>query len=221
MSTKSYLPVLAGVFTATLAITNILNNKLFTVFGFALPAGILTFPLTFLVADALTEVWGYAATRKVIWTGLAVQLFMAALILAAIELPPAGFWPLQKEFAAVLNQVPRLVVASVLAYFSGEFCNSYVLAKSKVRAGGERMWVRFVTSTMAGEAVDTLVFMSVAFLGVFPAEDMAKLFVASWLFKVLWEVMALPVSIPLVRWLKKAEQEDHFDRSTNFNPFRA
>jgi uncharacterized integral membrane protein (TIGR00697 family) len=219
MRTYKYLTMIAGLFTATLVITNILNTKIFVVFGFAFPAGIVTFPLSFLAADALTEVYGYRVTRQVIWSGFVALLLMAVAALWTIRLPAAPFWQLQTSFEAILNQVPRIVVASILAYWSGEFCNSYVLAKSKVRTEGRGMWIRFVSSTMAGQAVDTLIFMTIAFLGVYPASQMLTLFISSWAFKVAWEVIALPISVPMVRALKAAEAEDYFDRNTNFNPF--
>jgi uncharacterized integral membrane protein (TIGR00697 family) len=214
-----YLTLLAGVFTATLVLTNILNTKIFAMAGFTFPAGILTFPLTFLAADALTEVYGYKATRQVIWAGFISLVFMAITISLTIALPPAAFWNLQDAYASTLNQVPRLVIASIIAYWCGEFCNSFVLAKSKVRTHGKGMPIRFITSTMAGQAVDTIVFMSIAFIGVFPPSQMLTLFITSWSFKVLWELIALPISIPFVSWLKSVENTDHFDRDTNFNPF--
>jgi uncharacterized integral membrane protein (TIGR00697 family) len=214
-----YVTFIAGLFTATLVVTNILNTKVFVLFGLAFPAGILTFPLSFLAADSLTEVYGYRITRQVIWSGFAALIFMAAVSTATIQLPPAPFWQLQDAYAAILNQVPRIVLASVLAYWAGEFCNSYVLAKSKVRTDGKRMWIRFITSTAVGQALDTLIFMTIAFLGVFPLSDMLKLFVSAWLFKVIWEIVALPISVPMVRWLKASENEDYFDRQTNFTPF--
>ena len=145
---------------------------------------------------------------------------MVGATIWTIQLPPAPFWQLQSSFEAVLAQVPRIVIASVLAYWSGEFCNSYVLAKSKVRTDGKGMGIRFITSTMAGQAVDTLIFMTIAFAGVYPANEMLMLFATSWVFKVLWEVVALPVSVPFIKWLKASEHEDFFDSETDFNPFR-
>lgn len=220
MKSYKYLSIFAGIFTAVLIISNILNTKLFVLFGFAFPAGILTFPISFLLADALTEVYGYAPTRKIIWTGFGILVFMALMSWIAIRLPGASFWPNQTAFATLLAQVPRLVFASILAFWCGEFANSYVLAKSKVRTQGKGMAVRFITSTMAGQAIDTVVFMGIAFTGIYPAGTMLTLFLSSWVLKVAWEVVALPISIPFVRWLKKAEQEDHIDQGTNFSPFR-
>lgn len=219
MKSYKYLSIFAGIFTAVLIISNILNTKLFILFGFAFPAGILTFPISFLMADALTEVYGYAPTRKIIWTGFGVLIFMAIMSWVAIKLPAAGFWQNQSAFTTILAQVPRLVFASILAFWFGEFANSYVLAKSKVKTEGKGMPVRFITSTVAGQAVDTVVFMGIAFTGIYPPGAMLTLFLSSWALKVIWEIIALPISIPFVRWLKKAEQEDHFDRGTNFSPF--
>ena len=214
-----YLHIIAGLFTATLITTNLLNAKVFAVLGFAFPAGIITFPLAFLTGDILTEIYGYSRVRSVIWTGFVAIAFMAVMAVAAIYLPPAGFWQNQAAFKTVLAQEPRIVLASFLAYFGGEFCNSYILAKIKVRTGGKSMWLRFVSSTAGGQAVDTLVFMSVAYLGIFPAGAMVTLFISSWIFKVSWEIVALPISLPIVRWLKRQEDEDYFDHDTNFNPF--
>jgi uncharacterized integral membrane protein (TIGR00697 family) len=214
-----YLTLIAGLFTATLVLTNVLNTKIFVLLGFTFPAGILTFPLTFLAADALTEVYGYRVTRQVIWAGFASLVVMAVAAVVTIALPPAPFWPLQDAYGSILNQVPRIVIASILAYGCGEFVNSFVLAKSKVRTNGRGMSIRFITSTMAGQAADTLIFMSIAFIGVFPASEMLKLFITSWAFKVLWELIALPGSVPFVRWLKRTENEDYYDRNTDFTPF--
>jgi queuosine precursor transporter len=219
MRNYKFVPFIAGAFTATLVITNILNTKIFLLVGFAFPAGIITYPISFLAADALTEVYGYRVTRQIIWSGFAALLLMVATAIMTIHLPPASFWQLQSSFEAILAQVPRIVLASILAYWTGEFCNSYVLARSKVRTEGRGMWLRFILSTIVGEAVDTVVFMTVAFVGVYPRSQMLTLLISSWVFKVLWEIMALPISVPLVRWLKAVEKEDYFDRHTDFTPF--
>jgi queuosine precursor transporter len=214
-----FLPALTGWFAALLVVTNVLNNKIFALGPFALPAGIVTFPLAFVFADILTEVYGYAVTRRTIWIGFVALMFMALAVEAGRLLPPAVFWQNQNAYEVILGQVPRIVIASMFAYFAGEFANSYVLAKMKVWTNGESMSLRFIGSTLAGQAVDTLVFMTVAFLGVYPAGAMLKLFLSAWAFKVVWEIIALPVTVPLVRWIKRVEQEDYFDRETNFNPF--
>jgi len=214
-----FLPLISGLFSATLLISNTLDTKVFTFHELALPAGIILFPLAYLFGDVLTEVYGYAASRKVIWGGFFSLLLMVACYEIGVVLPPAGFWDGQAAFAKTLAHVPRIVCASIAAYFLGEFCNSFVLAKLKVRTQGNGMPTRFVISTVVGQAVDTTVFVIVAFSGVFAPFEMLKITISAWLLKVAWEVIALPVTIPIVKALKRAEEEDHFDTDTNFNPF--
>jgi queuosine precursor transporter len=214
-----YLPIITGIFTATLLISNTLDTKIFQFGSLALPAGIILFPLAYLFGDILTEVYGYAASRKVIWTGFFSLLLMIVAYEAAVRLPPAGFWKDQGAFATVLAHVPRIVLASITAYFLGEFCNSYVLAKIKVKMEGRGIAWRFVASTIVGQAVDTSTFVLVAFLGTFPAKELLSITISGWAFKVAWEIIALPLTLPIVRKLKQAENEDYFDRDTNFNPF--
>ena len=185
----------------------------------ALPSGIILFPLAYLFGDVLTEVYGYAATRKVIWTGFAALLLMVIAYEVARALPPAPFWTNQQGFDQVLGQVPRIVAASITAYFTGEFCNSYVLAKIKVKMDGHVMPLRFVASTVVGQAVDTIVFVAIAFGGVFALPELVSITISGWAAKVAWEIIALPITLPVVRWLKRTENEDYFDRTTNFNPF--
>lgn len=185
----------------------------------AFPAGIILFPIAYLFGDILTEVYGYSASRKVIWTGFASLILMVVAFEVAIMLKPAPFWQYQSDFEHILGHVPRIVVASIVAYFLGEFSNSFVLAKMKVKQGGKSMALRFIASTFCGELVDTTVFVFVAFIGVMKAGELFGIILSAWLFKVCWEIIALPISIPLVRFLKKRENEDHFDDKTNFNPF--
>lgn len=216
-----YLPFLTGLFTATLLISNTIDNKIFMlgVGSLALPAGIILFPLAYIFGDVLTEVYGYAASRKVIWTGFVSLILMVLTYEAARILPPAPFWPHQDSYEHILGHLPRIVMASMLAYFAGEFCNSYALAKIKVKMAGQAMPLRFVVSTLIGQAVDTSVFVSVAFIGLYPTSNLLWMALTGWTFKVSWEIVALPVTLPIVRWLKKAENEDYYDRDTNFSPF--
>lgn len=214
-----YLGIITGLFTATLLISNTLDTKIFQAGSLELPAGIILFPLAYLFGDVLTEVYGYAASRKVIWTGFFSLLLMVVFYELAALLPPASFWKNQEAFRAVLGHVPRIVLASVCAYFLGEFCNSYVLAKLKVKSEGKHMFLRFVGSTIVGQAVDTSVFVLIAFLGVFPARALLSIVISGWAVKVGWEILALPITLPIVRRMKRSENEDYFDRNTNFNPF--
>lgn len=219
MRNYKYLAFITGIFTATLLISNTLDSKIFSLGPLNLPSGIILFPLAYIFGDVLTEVYGYAASRKVIWTGFISLLLMIFTYEIARILPAASFWPHQESFNNILGHVPRIVLASITAYFIGEFCNSYVLAKIKVRMKGRAMPLRFIASTVVGQAVDTIVFVLIAFGGVFGAADMASIIFSGWAFKVAWEIVALPVTVVVVNYLKKAENEDYFDVNTNFNPF--
>lgn len=215
-----YYSILTGIFAACLVISNVLDTKLFTFFNLSLPAGIIIFPITYLFGDILTEVYGYANARKVIWTGLmCLVLFVAVLSIVQI-LPPAAVWTHQSEFELILGKVPRIVAASITAYFLGEFANSYTLSKLKLKDEGKRMPKRFVVSTLVGEGVDTIVFVIIAFAGQMPFNVLVSITISAWLFKVIWEVVMLPITIPVVKWLKRKENEDHFDRNVNYNIFK-
>lgn len=219
MKNYKYLAVITGLFSATLLISNTLDNKVFMLGSLAMPAGIIVFPLAYLFGDILTEVYGYAASRKVIWTGFASLVLMVVTYEIARMLPAAPFWQHQDAYVAILGRVPRIVAASITAYFAGEFCNSYVLAKAKVRMRGKAMSLRFVLSTVVGQFVDTVVFVAIAFAGVFPPAELVSVTLSAWAVKVGWEVIALPVTVLVVRRLKKAENVDYYDTHTNFNPF--
>lgn len=212
------LPITA-VFTATLLIANTLDTKIFHVAGLDLPAGIILFPLAYLAGDVLTETYGYAVSRRVIWSGFLALVIMALSYEVARALPPAGFWPNQGAFDTVLSQIPRIVLASITAYLCGEFTNSFIVAKMKVQMNGRWMWLRFVVSTIFGQLVDTAVFVTIAFTGLFATKALLAIMVSAWAVKVAWEIIALPVTVPFVRWLKRAEREDFYDTDTNFSPF--
>ncbi|MBX7123268.1 MAG: queuosine precursor transporter [Opitutaceae bacterium] len=214
-----HFSTITALFTATLLISNTLDNKVFKLGSLDLPAGIILFPLAYLFGDVLTEVYGYAASRKVIWTGFASLLLMVLTYEIARVLPAASFWSYQEAYNAILGRVPRIVAASMTAYFAGEFCNSYVLAKVKVKMMGKAMSVRFVLSTIVGEFVDTTVFVLIAFTGAFPMAELVSVTLSAWAVKVGWEIIALPLTLPVVRYLKRAESEDYYDIDTNFNPF--
>lgn len=219
MKNYKYYPLITGLFTASLLISNTLDTKIFLFGPLALPAGIILFPIAYLFGDILTEVYGYSASRKVIWTGFLSLLLMVVTFKIAEFLRPASFWQHQSDFENILGQVPRIVAASITAYFLGEFTNSFTLAKMKVKSEGKSMALRFVASTVAGEFVDTTTFVVIAFVGVMPANEIIFVTLSAWAFKVGWEIIALPFSLPFVKWLKKIENEDYFDRHTNFNPF--
>lgn len=217
---RRYLGLITGVFCGALVSTIILSGKIATVAGVSFPASIVLFPLTFLIGDILTEVYGYGATRRAVWAGLIAELLWIASYLAAAALPPAPFWQHQEAFIALLGQTPRIAVAGMIAYVCGEFVNAYVLARMKVASEGQGLALRMVGSTVIGAATDTAIVLAIAFAGVIPAIELLKMGFVVWGLKVAWEILALPISLPTVRWLKYQEQIDYFDVETDFNPFR-
>lgn len=220
MKHYKYFSIITGLFAACLVISNILDTKFFQIGQTAFPAGIILFPIVYVFGDVFTEVYGYAQSRKAIWTGFFSLLIAVIFFEIGRRLPPASFWEHKEAFDIILGKIPRIVTASITAYFAGEFSNSYTMAKLKLFQKGKSMPVRFVASTLIGQAVDTSVFIVIAFAGTMGFGDLVTVFVSAWLFKVAWEIIALPVSIPVVRWLKKAENEDYYDKDTNFNPFK-
>jgi len=184
-------------------------------------AGVLFFPISYIFGDILTEVYGYSRARRVIWTGFAALIFAAIMAAVVVALPPAPTWENQKVYEIAFGNTWRIAGASMIAYFCGEFVNSYVLAKMKVATAGRYMRTRFVASTVAGEAVDSTIFYPLAFWnsGIMPNELVLTLVVSQFVTKTFVEIAFLPVTTRVVTALKKAEQEDHYDRDTNFSPF--
>jgi uncharacterized integral membrane protein (TIGR00697 family) len=219
MTNYRYLPLIAGVFTATLVISNTIATKIISVGPINLAAGIILFPIAYVFGDVLTEVYGYSASRKVIWAGVISQIVMVISYALAGALPPADFWHNQVEFEKTLNPVPQIALGSLCALFVGEFANSYVLAKLKVKMAGKSLSIRFVLSTLIGQLFDSIVFAFVAFGGIFEISKIIYIIICGWSAKVLWEILALPITIPITNWLKKAEGVDYYDKETNFNPF--
>jgi uncharacterized integral membrane protein (TIGR00697 family) len=184
-------------------------------------AGVLFFPISYIFGDILTEVYGYSRARRVIWTGFAALAFAALMAAVVVALPPAPTWENQKVYEIAFGNTWRIAGASMIAYFCGEFVNSYVLAKMKVATGGRYMRTRFVASTVAGEAVDSTIFYPLAFWnsGIMPNELVLTLVVSQFVTKTFVEIAFLPVTTRIVTALKMAENEDHYDRDTDFNPF--
>jgi hypothetical protein len=186
---------------------------------FSFDGGTLLFPLAYIFGDILTEVYGYRRSRRVIWTGFFWILAAAAIFAVVDKLPPAKGWELRTSYHSILGQTPRIVLASLAAYFAGEFSNSTVLAWMKVVTHGKWLWMRTISSTLVGESVDTILFLLIAFLGVLPKELLMTVFISNFIFKVGVEVLFTPITYQVVNWLKKAEQQDYFDQNTRFNPF--
>lgn len=182
--------------------------------------GILFFPLSYVLGDILTEVYGYARARRCVWVGFAATLFMAFMSWVVVALPPAPDWHGQAAYEAVFGQVPRIVFASVLAFWAGEFANAYVLARMKVWTEGRYLWMRTIGSTVVGQGVDSLIFYPAAFLGVWDTDLVLTVLATQYALKVGWEVLLTPVTYQVVGWLKRHEGIDVFDVKTDFTPFR-
>ena len=221
-SYRYYDFVMAGFVTVLICSNLIGPGKIvqfegWPVFG----AGVLFFPISYVFGDILTEVYGYARARRVIWAGFAGLAFASLMAAVVVALPPAPFWENQKAYEVAFGQAPRIAVASMIAYFCGEFVNSFVLAKMKVLTAGRWLWTRTIGSTVAGEAVDSSLFYPLAFYnsGIIPNDKLFAVMLAQFVLKVCVEVLFTPVTYKVVALLKRAEREDYYDRDTNFTPF--
>ena len=187
----------------------------------AFGAGVLFFPISYVFGDVLTEVYGYSRARRVIWAGFAGLAFASLMAAVVVALPPAPFWENQKAYEIAFGQAPRIAAASMFAYFCGEFMNSFVLAKMKILTAGRWLWTRTIGSTIVGEAVDSALFYPLAFYGsgIIPDDRLPAIMLAQFVLKVGVEVLFTPLTYKIVGALKRAENEDYYDRGTNFNPF--
>ena len=214
-----YLDTLTIGFVVVLLISNLVGPKICQFGQLQISAAEFLFPLTYICGDVFTEVYGYGSSRRAIWLGFFAMALLAAMGELAVALPPAPGWNDQAAFARVFGVVPRFAVASLVAYWAGEFTNSYTLAKMKLITRGRWLWTRTVGSTVTGQAVDTAVVILVAFWGAHPARMLAWMIFSSYLVKVVVEVVATPFTYLVVGRLKRAEGVDAFDDRTNFNPF--
>ncbi|MGB5620686.1 MAG: queuosine precursor transporter [Desulfobacterales bacterium] len=208
------------LFVACLLISNIIAGKLVQIWGVVLPAAVILFPLTYVFGDILTEVYGFRRARLVIWIGFIANILMAAVFIVTIALPHPAFWNEQSAFRTVLGFTPRLVAASLVAYWAGEFSNSIVLSKVKILTRGRWLWFRTIGSTVVGEGLDTLLFITIAFAGVLPAVVLFEMMLAQYVWKVGYEIAVTPLTYLLVRWLKRREGLDTYDQGIGYNPFR-
>jgi uncharacterized integral membrane protein (TIGR00697 family) len=215
-----------AAFVAILLLSNVIGASKpaevdFPVIGkWVFGAGILFFPISYVIGDVLTEVYGYARARRCVWVGFAALLFMAFMSWVVVKLPPAAGWPNQAAYETVFGSTWRIVLASITAFWAGEFVNSFVLAKMKVWTRGEKLWTRTIGSTVFGQAVDSLLFYPLAFLGVWETSQVVQVLLTNWLLKVLWEIILTPVTYAVVGWLKRHEGVDVFDEDTDFTPFK-
>jgi uncharacterized integral membrane protein (TIGR00697 family) len=216
---KNY-EVIACLFVAVLIISNIASAKVSHIGPFDFDGGTVLFPIAYIFDDILTEVYGYAKSRRIIWLGFLSLAFMALTLAVVQYLPAAPSWTGQAAYESIIGFVPRIVIASMTAYWLGEFLNSYVLAKMKLWTNGKMLWTRTVGSTIAGEAIDTVTFTTVAFFGVLPLSVMFNIMATIYVFKVLYEILATPITYKVISFLKKSDNVDYFDRGTNFTPFK-
>ncbi len=219
MRTFKYLDLITASFVAVLLISNIASTKILDLRWFTFDGGTILFPLAYIFGDVLTEVYGYARSRRVIWIGFFWIAVAAAVFWLVDELPAAGEYEHTEAFHAILGQTPRIVLASLVAFLVGEFVNSVILAKMKVRTDGRALWSRAIGSTIFGQAIDTAVFLAIAFGGVFTTATMIDIFRSNYIFKVGVELAFVPITYLIVNYLKKSEGVDAFDRHTDFNPF--
>ena len=210
--------VIVAIFVTCLITANITAVKLVNLFGLILPAAILIFPISYIIGDILTEVYGYRQARRVIWLGFLCNVITVGAIWIGQILSPASFWNGQAAYERILGYAPRLLVASFLAYLVGEFANAFVLAKMKIATKGRWLWLRTIGSTLIGQGLDSLVFISLAFAGIMPLKALLSAMVAQWLVKSVYEAVVTPVTYAVVNLLKRKEGLDVFDYETRFNP---
>jgi len=214
-----YLTAIGIFFVAVLLISNVASTKIVDLKWFVFDAGTLLFPLSYIFGDILTEVYGYKKSRSIIWLGFLSALLMSLVFIIVGALPPASDWPYQEAYQQILGLTPRIVLASLVAYLVGEFLNSYTLAKLKVKTQGRHLWARFLGSTVVGQLADTVIFVLIAFTGIFPQTLLVTIIISNYIFKLAIEVVLLPATYKATTWLKRKENEDYYDSSTNFNPF--
>ena len=216
---SSRFVIIVAIFISCLITANVTAVKLLDLFGFILPAAILIFPLSYIIGDVLTEVYGYRQARRVIWLGFFCNFIVVIAIWMGQLLPAASVWDGQAAYERILGYTPRLLGASFLAYLVGEFTNSYVLAKMKIATKGRWLWLRTIGSTLVGQGLDSLVFMTLAFVGTIPPSVLISAIVTQWLAKSIYEAAVTPLTYVVVKSLKRREGLDVYDHDTRFNPF--
>lgn len=217
-----YYDFVMAAFVAILLLSNLIGAaKLSSLGGFTFGAGILFFPLGYVIGDVLTEVYGYARARRCVWAGFAAMLFMAVMSWVVVALPPAEGWAGQASYEAVFGSTWRIVFASLIAFWAGELANSFVLARMKLLTQGKHLWMRTIGSTIVGQGVDSLLFYPLAFYGNWTQTQVLTVMVTNWAMKVGWEALLTPVTYVVVNALKRREGLDVYDAGTNFTPFRA
>ena len=218
--TYRYYDLIMAAFVTVLLCSNLIGvSKAVTIGGLTFGAGNLFFPISYLFGDILTEVYGYARSRKVVWAGFAALGYASLVAFVVVHMPAAAAWHGQEHLEAVFGSTWRTSLASLLAYTIGEFGNSFTLAKLKLKTGGRWLFLRFILSTVVGEGLDTLIFYPLAFFGGWSTDLLLQIMLTNYCLKVGWEILATPLTYKVVNFLKRKENEDYYDRDTNFNPF--
>ena len=218
--TVSVLFMFAGIlFAICLLISNILATKIILIGSWAAPAGVLIFPIAYIINDVIVEVWGYQKARLIIWSGFAVNIMAVLFFTLALVVPAAPFWQNQDAFATILGSTPRIIAASLLAYLTGSFLNAFVMSKVKILMKGKDFSVRAILSTLVGEAADSFIFIIIAFAGNLPFNVLIGMIFTQACIKTVYEIVILPFTIVVVNWVKKVEGVDAFDESISYNPF--
>ncbi len=220
MPNSKFYQFISALFVTCLIISNIIAVKIGAFGSYFLPVAVILFPITYIIGDVLTEVYGYAAARHAIWMGFFCNLVAVVAIYIGIKITPAPFFQNQAAFEQILGFTPRLLVASFIAYLVGQFVNSMVLAKMKIATNGKHLWMRTIGSTIVGEGLDSALFISIAFWGIMPPSVIGTLIVTQWIFKTLFETVATPITYLVVGYLKKNEKIDVYDKDTNFSPVK-
>lgn len=217
---SKYFLFIGIAFVAVLMISSTVAPKLLQIGPFVFAGGVVLFPLSYIFGDVLTEVYGYRASRKIIWSGFGAIIFMSIVYWLVGLMPAAPFWEGQAAYEAIFGMVPRLTLAGIIAFFAGEFANSYIISKMKIWSRGKNLWMRTIGSTIVGEGADCLLFFTIGFYGTIPLAGLWVLLWSSYLFKVLYEVVLTPATYAVVNKLKKVEGLDVYDQGIDYNPFR-
>jgi len=217
----SVIFMLAGIlFTTCLLLANILAIKIIQIGPFAAPAGVLIFPVAYILNDVIAEVWGYKKARLIIWAGFSMNILMVLFFSLSIALPSSAFWTDQSIYAKIIGSTPRIVFASLISYLVGSFLNAFIMSRMKINSLGKNFGFRAIVSTIVGESADSLIFISLAFGGMFPVKAILIMIVTQAMLKTLYEIIILPFTALVVRWVKRKENQDVFDNAISYNPFK-
>ena len=212
--------LLGIVFTVCLITANLLETKVVSVFGIDITAGLLVFPISYIINDCIAEVWGFKKARLMIWVGFAMNFFVVLMGQIAVALPAASYWEGEEGFNFVFGLAPRIAVASFTAFLVGSFLNAYVMSKMKLRDGDKRFSLRAVLSTLVGESADSLIFFPIAFAGIISLPNLLTLIGVQIVLKTLYEIIALPVTVRVVKYIKRVDNSDVYDHNISYSPFR-